>query len=1049
MIGRFLGAALLLAAQASFAAGLEIVSPVKGAVVPLLSDGQKEFLSLPRERRVAGLADREFRRKLRANGHHPRKVKLAWRAQKPSTGYEVAVARKFDGAVACRVTCAETSVEVDNLEIACAYEWTVRGRTADGEWLTACGEFSTEDVAPRLVRIDGVPNVRDLGGRIGLGGRRVRQGLVFRSAGLNDNAKLEIVTNALGKAKKRGVAPGKARFSPGVRARTLERFGFRTDLDLRTDAECFGMAGSPLGSEVKWVHVSSTCYGGMASEHGKAAFAKAFRTFLDESRYPIVFHCISGADRTGSLAYILGALLGYDEETLWRDWEATAFWNANDELPLAHEPRGFYNLVKALDALPGATPAEKAEAYAKSAGFTDADIAKFRSILMPPPVFGQPIHVKEAGDNAMAVECAGNRLYVAAARRLSVFDISRPLEPKLLAWTPCVVNPRQIAVSDGIVYLVSRETGMWIYDFTDLAKPRLRTRYDSVEFATGIEKVGDVVFLSERINGVEFVDVRDPDNPTHIAIRKTEESQSSRYLNGYLYSGEWGVGQVTVFDAHDMRDIREVGRLDLHGFGDGLEIAGGRLYCSTGHDALRRPDLKGDEVIGRGRGLDIFDLSDPARARPVGRVNFPRFLPRNSDFWTVRVACGLAFCADSHNGLFAVDVRDPAKPKLLDRFCVPYAKQPDWPSAAISSLAVGKGCVYVTSRPGGLFVLPVAGVKAEARTKGAAPVRPDFREPYETDKKEFFAYRPPIAGQARTAVVRGDLVEAAFGDAGLHVVRVKEKGGFEKVGELPGDARVLDCCLVGDKLLTAEGADGFALYSLEGPATFREIARRRTSTLNIDTAFWCWSPEPRTIVLTGRTGGKDVYSLDDFASGKPSCSVYATQWDKYLAERAIDGILPTLKPYNSLQWLALEGGRGKVIASDLSFPAGQTCGICDFDGTRFLATFSSHHGVTKDGEPIRQGEFFAFFDPHERKAQFLPIPEVPGFKRFSGVPRSNGRLVACNNRSARAVALFDFSNPAAPRCVKAWKLSGNPDLCAFCGDRVVIPAGHQGLLVTP
>ena len=43
-------------------------------------------------------------------------------------------------------------------------------------------------MAPRLIRVARVPNVRDLGGRVTEDGRRVRQGLLFRSAGLNDNA---------------------------------------------------------------------------------------------------------------------------------------------------------------------------------------------------------------------------------------------------------------------------------------------------------------------------------------------------------------------------------------------------------------------------------------------------------------------------------------------------------------------------------------------------------------------------------------------------------------------------------------------------------------------------------------------------------------------------------------------------------------------------------------------------------------------------------------------------------------------------------------------
>ena len=667
-------------------------------------------------------------------------------------------------------------------------------------------------------------------------------------------------------------------------------------------------------------------------------------------------------------------------------------------------------------------------------------------------VLGKAVSVVDSGKSAMAVEREGDRLYVAVDRDLRVYDISSPLEPKFLGAAQGMDNRRQVAVRDGIAYVVSRETGMRIVDCTDPRHPRIRSRFDSVEFATGIELAGNVAFLSERINGVEFVDITDPDRPAHIAIRKTGESQSSRYRDGYLYSGEWGGGNVTVFDAHDMADIRQVGSLDLHGFGDGLEIAGNLLFCSTGHDAKRRKEWTGAEAIGRGRGMDIFSLDDPAKPKHVGRVDFPRFTPRDQDFWTVRVSGTLAFCADSHNGLFVVDVKDPSQPKVVDRFCVPQADKPDWPSGAISSLAIGEGCLYVTSFPGGLFVIPVAGLTAEARPKGVLPKHPEFREAYATEAGEFHVYKPSVPGQARTAVVRGDCVYAAFGDAGLHVLRIRPGGGFEKLGELPGGHCVLDCCFVGDRFVTAEGQDGFAVYALTGPATFREEQRRARLSADTTVAFWCWAADDRTVVLTGRNGGKLFYPISDINRDRPLLCVGGTcQWDKYAADRAIGGIFPNLNPYRGMQWIDLRGGKPVLLAQDLTFPAGQTCGVCAFDDRRFLATFSSSHALSKDGTPLPRGKFLAFADKDGRKFEMVPMPSF-GLKgaqdgNFTGVPRSDGRLVALNNRSGHAVALLDVSDAKAPKALKSWRLSGNPDMCAFYRGKVIIPAGHQGLLM--
>ena len=369
-------AALVGALFAATAAPLEIVSPKDGATVPILTADMKAYLALPRAERVAQFADPAARKRIAKFGDRPPKTRLAWTCTLPAatgTVWSVKVRRAKDGKVVFTAKTSKSAVDVDNLEIACDYKWRVKGTSRDGVQMRAEGTFRTEDTAPRLMHVSRVHNMRDFGGRVGLDGRRVRQGIVYRSAGLNANAR---------KSKSRGgMVPGKVTLTDASRAYAKGVLGIRTDIDLRSDRECFGMTGSPLGPEVKWVHVSSSAYGGMAKNAGKKAFAKVFRVFLDEKNYPIDFHCIAGADRTGSLAFILNALLGVDEEELWRDWEVTGFQTSN--VKLAHRSR-FNKLVKVFDALPGATIHEKVAAYVKSVGFTDADIEKFRSIMLEP-----------------------------------------------------------------------------------------------------------------------------------------------------------------------------------------------------------------------------------------------------------------------------------------------------------------------------------------------------------------------------------------------------------------------------------------------------------------------------------------------------------------------------------------------------------------------------------------------------------------------------------------------------------------------------------------
>ena len=399
---------------------IAIVSPAEGSTVPLLNDAQKAFLGKSRAERVATLADEKARKALReAAGYEPAKVRLAWACRVPGVDdvrYEVKVVNAENRRTAFETSTKKTSVEIDNLEIAARYDWTVSAVTRGGREMSGRGTFFTEGQAPRLIRLDGVPNVRDLGGRRGLGGKRVRQGMIYRSSGLNHNAGKYYTKEQILEMYKAGTlltavpersreeaksikghldkgqpekadfnqlvrewVPGRERLNDRTRAYARATFGIKTDIDLRSDRECYGMTGSPLGPDVRWIQISSSAYGGMMSGWGKEAFAKVFKLFLDRSNYPIDFHCIAGADRTGAVGYILGALLGHSDEDLWKDWETTAFFNST---PTFNHAARFDHLVAAFEKLPGVTTREKVEGYVKSLGFTQADIDTFRGIML-------------------------------------------------------------------------------------------------------------------------------------------------------------------------------------------------------------------------------------------------------------------------------------------------------------------------------------------------------------------------------------------------------------------------------------------------------------------------------------------------------------------------------------------------------------------------------------------------------------------------------------------------------------------------------------------
>ena len=416
----------LLLAVAAWAGG--IVSPRNGEVVPLVPKEYREFMAKPRAERMRLLADAAAREEMKRTfpEARPLGVRFVWTGGRGGT---LMVRRSGGGPVFFRGTVTSNEQTLVNFEIAREYEWQVR--TSEGEVLKAT--FRTEDLAPRMIDWPGIANARDLGGRRGLNGRRVKQGLVYRNTGLNDNAKWDgygaeeirtalsdgtlenLLAGAIGQEGepidvkravrslrrklekgeltdeycsirylKPGTArPGAMRMSEETRRWAVEWLGIRTELDLRTAREVAGMTGSPLGPTVKWVHQSAAQYDGLGTDGGRKAFRTCFRLFLDERNYPIDFHCIAGADRTGSLACILNGLLGVEEEELYRDWEITWPRKMNGSAARQNHRRLFNRLIdEVFGKYQGRTLNDRIAAYVISCGFTEDDLNAFRNIML-------------------------------------------------------------------------------------------------------------------------------------------------------------------------------------------------------------------------------------------------------------------------------------------------------------------------------------------------------------------------------------------------------------------------------------------------------------------------------------------------------------------------------------------------------------------------------------------------------------------------------------------------------------------------------------------
>lgn len=635
-----------------------------------------------------------------------------------------------------------------------------------------------------------------------------------------------------------------------------------------------------------------------------------------------------------------------------------------------------------------------------------------------------------------AVEVAGDYLYAAGADSLAVFDIAAdPAKPRRIAEMKGIKGSRQMAICKDKAYITARNHGLWIVDIADPRQPRLIRRFDTLELATGIAASENVVFIAHRVYGVQLLDVTDPRLPRHISQVRTAEAQSVVYRDGMLYIGDWGVGKLTVADVRDLRHPKVVAQGPLDGFGDGISLQGNLCFCSTGHDAKSGPT---EARPGNGRGVEIFDIADPVNPKKLGVFKFPRFLPRDNDYWTSR-ACGKTlFCVDSHNGFYTIDVSDPAHLKGLGHLRLPppvYTwKVPDdrkLNNDCCASLATGDGVVYIAGLTTGIHV-----VRSPAAYKQPRPeLRFDIpgEVPAAVDPR---LQRCDLHCQVRRVAVKDDFVYVAASHGGLKLFGI----GADGLKELRTWERecVYDVSVHGDTLFVAENNSDPAVYRIAADGDLTEIGRGqldRNQGIQIVHPFM----DGRYLAVSGGTGWFSIIDATDLTRLKPVYGGGAggILYGDMLPTRDQNGVFPVNWHSRGIAWYDLNGA-APVVTSTGNPPQGSQLDGIDRLGNGLFVF------------PVR-GARLALIDPKSPgEPRIVEVKGAVAGMPIGGIPSVCGNLVAFASRRDGRVVTVDLSAPESPVVVtnRCYDLSqGNCDRIAFHHGKMIIPAGHYGLFM--
>jgi hypothetical protein len=215
-------------------------------------------------------------------------------------------------------------------------------------------------------------NIRDLGGWTGMNGHKVKYGVLYRGSRLKDGTK--VISNE--------------------DVKDLLRLGLTAELDLRSDEETTSST-SALNRDYDYERIADAAQALGANVTSSDAYIKALSAVIgwlkDDNK--VYMGSSMGAERMGTLVFLINGLLGVDEEDLCKDYELSSFSGDKNAGVYKRSEGDFPAMVAAIKGLNGNTLQEKIYRYFSegiygltgSASISKADLNWFISYMLGCP----------------------------------------------------------------------------------------------------------------------------------------------------------------------------------------------------------------------------------------------------------------------------------------------------------------------------------------------------------------------------------------------------------------------------------------------------------------------------------------------------------------------------------------------------------------------------------------------------------------------------------------------------------------------------------------
>lgn len=326
-----------------------MLSPQQNSSVPVLEPNWREMIP---ERRTTTNTNRVHAQEI----IKALPVKFAWR-QTGVKPYTLQISTQADFADCQTVTVNNPEAEVYNLFTGTQYFCRVLDSRKE---VIATGKFGTNDT-PRWIHFPETGkaplNFRDLGSWRTADGNRVKQGMVYRGADLQEWLP---------------VSEKNQQFM----TQTLK---IKSEIDMRYADMVKDKQRSRLDENVKLFFRPVNAYQSFTPDQCDL-FRDTIKVFADAANYPIYFHCSGGVDRTGEIAFLINALLGVPEEQLFEDYELSSLslFPRTRDIAYFKEWRGKI----ATYAPAGSDIQKQVENYLLAIGVTAGEIQSIRRIML-------------------------------------------------------------------------------------------------------------------------------------------------------------------------------------------------------------------------------------------------------------------------------------------------------------------------------------------------------------------------------------------------------------------------------------------------------------------------------------------------------------------------------------------------------------------------------------------------------------------------------------------------------------------------------------------